>query len=478
MISSLTGLPISNASLLDEATAAAEAMTLSFNHLKAKKRTYLVDRSVFPQTIAVLRNRSGPTGINLVIGNVKKILEGSTDQDQKLKADCFGVLLQYPERRGDITDWSSVADQIHDLGGLVTCATDLLSLTKIKPPGEWGADIAIGNSARFGVPLGYGGPHAAFFAVKESLTRKIPGRLIGLSKDANGKPAYRLTLQTREQHIRRDKALSNVCTAQALLANLAAFYAVYHGPHGLSKIADKVHGLTQVLEAGLKKLSYEIVNESYFDRLTVNTSRMAMKVVMSEAERRLINLRCSDDFHVGITIDESHSIDDLVKILNLFVDLNDIQFNNSRVGPDHYFTAQSVLDLAKSLKLETIVELPSSTSIHASSSKASNPSLRSIVPSPMQRQSKFLEHKVFNTYHSETSLMRYIYSLQAKDLSLVDSMIPLGSCTMKLNSASSMMPLSWKKLNELHPFAPVYQAQGYAEMIQVRDFAGLSWWSS
>lgn len=384
MISSLTGLSISNASLLDEATSAAEAMTLSYNHLKAKKKTYLVDRSVYPQTIAVLRNRSGPTGINLVVGNIKKILEGTTEEDQKLKADCFGVLLQYPERRGDITDWSSVAEQIHQLGGLVTCATDLLALTKIKPPGEWGADIAIGNSARFGVPLGYGGPHAAFFAVKESLTRKIPGRLIGLSKDANGKPAYRLTLQTREQHIRRDKALSNVCTAQALLANLAAFYAVYHGPHGLLKIADKVHALTQVLEAGLKKLSYEVVSESYFDRLTVNTSQIAMKVVMSEAEKRMINLRFPDEFHVGITIDESHSIEDLVKILNLFVELNDITFNNSRAGPDHYFTTQSVIDLAKSLKLQPILELPTTNSINASSSKSSSQSpICSLIPSSM-----------------------------------------------------------------------------------------------
>lgn len=466
MISSLTGLPISNASLLDEATAAAEAMTLSYNQLKGKKKTYLVDRSVYPQTMAVLRNRSGPTGINLVVGNIKKILEGSTEQDRQLKADCFGALLQYPERRGDITDWASVTEQIHELGGLVTCATDLLSLTKIKPPGEWGADIAVGNSARFGVPLGYGGPHAAFFAVKESLTRKIPGRLIGVSKDANGKPAYRLTLQTREQHIRRDKALSNVCTAQALLANLAAFYAVYHGPHGLSKVADKVHAFTQVLEAGLKKLSYEIVNESYFDRLTVNTSRIAMKVVMSEAEKRLINLRSPDDFHVGITMDESHSIDDLVKLLNLFVDLNDMTFNNRRSAADHHFTVQSVLDLAKSLKLDAILELPTSNSINASSSKPTQSPVRSVVPSPMQRQSKFLEHKVFNSYHSETALMRYIYSLQAKDLSLVDSMIPLGSCTMKLNSASSMMPLSMKKFSELHPFAPVHQAKGYLEMIR------------
>ncbi|KNF00314.1 hypothetical protein PSTG_06487 [Puccinia striiformis f. sp. tritici PST-78] len=468
MISSLTGLPISNASLLDEATAAAEAMTLSYNQSKSQTRkTYIVDRSVFPQSIAVLRNRAAPAGIKLIVTNVRKYL----DDHGSLPSDCFGVLVQYPERRGDVTDWSKLADAVHANGGLLSCATDLLALTKIKPPGEWGADIALGNSARFGVPLGYGGPHAAFFAVKESLTRKIPGRLIGLSKDSNGKPAYRLTLQTREQHIRRDKALSNVCTAQALLANLAAFYAVYHGPHGLRRIADRVHGMTQVLAAGLEKLSYDVVNQSYFDRLTVNTSGVAISVVLSEAKNRQINLRHADDFHVGITLDETHSLDDVVALLNLFVDLNELKFNR-RSGPD-YYTPQMVLALADSLNLKAVIDPPSDQSLvssteplpKSSSSEDLQPSSKKI-PSSLRRQSTYLEHPVFNRYHSETELMRYIAYLQKKDLSLVDAMIPLGSCTMKLNSATSMNPLSWKNFSSIHPFAPQEQAAGYMEMIK------------
>ncbi|EFP76146.2 glycine dehydrogenase subunit 2 [Puccinia graminis f. sp. tritici CRL 75-36-700-3] len=469
MISSLTGLPIANASLLDEATAAAEAMTLSYNQSKSQSRkTFIVDRSVFPQSIAVLRNRAAPAGIKLIVTNIKKYMDGQ----EALPSDCFGVLVQYPERRGDLTDWSRLADAVHKNGALLSCATDLLALTKIKPPGEWGADIALGNSARFGVPLGYGGPHAAFFAVKDSLTRKIPGRLIGLSKDSNGKPAYRLALQTREQHIRRDKALSNVCTAQALLANLAAFYAVYHGPHGLRRIADRVHGMTQVLAAGLEKLSYEVVNQTYFDRLTVNTSGLAISVVLSEAKSRHINLRHADDFHVGITLDETHSLNDILALLNLFVDLNELKFNR-RLGPDHHYSEQSLLALADSLNLKPVIgplsdqSLVSSTDPSSSSSSSSEPLPASNkIPTSLSRQTNFLEHPVFNRYHSETELMRYIASLQKKDLSLVDAMIPLGSCTMKLNSATSMGPLSWKAFSSIHPFAPQEQAAGYMEMIK------------
>ncbi|PLW18356.1 hypothetical protein PCANC_14206 [Puccinia coronata f. sp. avenae] len=467
MISSLTGLPIANASLLDEATAAAEAMTLSYNQSKSQSRkTYIVDRSVFPQSISVLRNRAAPAGIKLIVTNVRKYL----NDHGSLPSDCFGVLVQYPERRGDVTDWSKLAEAVHKNGGLLSCATDLLALTKIKPPGEWGADIALGNSARFGVPLGYGGPHAAFFAVKESLTRKIPGRLIGLSKDSNGKPAYRLTLQTREQHIRRDKALSNVCTAQALLANLAAFYAVYHGPHGLRRIANRVHGMAQVLAAGLEKLSYDVVNQSYFDRLTVNTSGLAISVVLSEAKNRQINLRHADDFHVGITLDETHSLNDIVSLLNLFVDLNELKFNR-RHRPDQHFTPEMVLALADSLNLGPVVNPPSDQSLVSStdpspSGSATHQQTSPKIPASLSRQTRFLEHPVFNQYHSETELMRYITSLQKKDLSLVDAMIPLGSCTMKLNSATSMNPLSWKNFSSIHPFAPQEQAAGYMEMIK------------
>ncbi|MBW0521719.1 hypothetical protein O181_061434 [Austropuccinia psidii MF-1] len=465
MISSLTRLPIANASLLDEATAAAEAMSLSFNYLKSKRKTFLVDRSVFPQTISVLKSRAEPIGIKLIVTNLENYLQTHSNFPQ----DCFGVLVQYPQRRGDITDWSKIAQATHSIGALLTCATDLLALTKITPPGDWGADIAIGNSARFGVPLGYGGPHAAFFAVKENLTRKIPGRLIGISKDSNQKLAYRLTLQTREQHIKRDKASSNVCTAQALLANLSTFYAIYHGPHGLIKIADKIHGMTQVLATGLEKLGYEIVNESYFDRLTVAISGLAISVVLSEAKKRHINLRHADDFHVGITLDESHTMNDVISLLNLFVDLNELKFNR-RLGPDHHHNHKTVLQLANSLGIHPVLNDPSDTSLISPTAPTSiaqfNQNQSSKIPKNLCRQTKFLEHPVFNNYHSETELMRYIYSLQKKDLSLTDSMIPLGSCTMKLNSATSMIPLSWEEFSSIHPFSPQDQVEGYMELIQ------------
>lgn len=436
MVSSLTGLDISNASLLDEATAAAEGMTMSFGQAKGKKKTYLVDRGVYPQTMAVLRNRAAPAGINLVFGNARKILASEDEADVALRKDLCGVLVQYPERRGDVADWSKVAEQTHEAGALLSVATDLLALTTLKPPGEWGADIAFGNSSHFGVPLGYGGPHAAFFAVRKSLTRKIPGRLIGLSKDADGRPAYRLTLQTREQHIRRDKALSNVCTAQALLANLAAFYALYHGPHGLKRIADKVHGLTRIVKAGLERLSHEVVNPTFFDRLTVALSGIAAKVVSDEAVKRNINVRVPDNSYVGITVDESHSLEDIKDLLNVFVDVanGDLQegqaSSSSRRRRVPQYTTDSLLDLADSLGIKGIAEIPSSTSIGASSSAPSQESTISSespnLPQELRRTSPFLEHEVFNSHHSETAMMRYMYHLQSKDLSLVDSMIPLG----------------------------------------------------
>lgn len=434
MVSDLTALEISNASLLDEATAAAEAMTLSFGQAKGKKKVFLVDRGVYPQTMAVLRTRAGPAGIDLRFGSVRKLLLG--EGDKELLDQLCGVMVQYPERRGDVSDWSEIAEVAHKAGALVSCATDLLALTALKPPGEWGADIAFGNSAHFGVPLGYGGPHAAFFAVKESLVRKIPGRLIGLSRDADGRPAYRLTLQTREQHIRRDKALSNVCTAQALLANLAAFYALYHGPNGLRRIAAKVHGLTRVVKAGLEKLSHEVANPTFFDRLTVALNGVAAKVASDEAVRRGINIRVPDNAYVGITIDESHTLEDVKELLNLFVDIsNDGSGSESsgsrrRRGTRPQFTTESLLDLADSVGVTGIAPESSSTSI-AAPSDSEVPSNADIAASPcvpdgLKRTSPFLEHEVFNTHHSETAMMRYMYQLQSKDLSLVDAMIPLG----------------------------------------------------
>ncbi|KAF8973526.1 glycine dehydrogenase [Flammula alnicola] len=369
MVMSLTSMDIANASLLDEATAAAEGMVMAFVSAP-KKHTFVVDSGVLPQTIAVLRTRAKGFGIRVVVGDAVALLE-----DQSINSDVCGVLVQYPDVDGNIQDFGALAETAHSLGGLVICATDLLALTKIKPPGEWGADVVVGNSARFGVPAGYGGPHAAFFAVTDKLKRKMPGRLIGKSRDTQGNPAYRLALQTREQHIRREKATSNICTSQALLANMAAMYAVYHGAAGLQRIATKVHKFTQVFKTTV--------------------------VAMGGAAG--INLRRIDDNHIGVSLDESVSPEDLVTLLNVFAS--------------------------------------------AASTKPS-----ASIPPALQRTSEYLPHPVFNKHHSETEMLRYIHHLSSKDLSLVHSMIPLGSCTMKLNSTSSMIPLTWPEFSAVHPF--------------------------
>ncbi|KAF8323043.1 glycine dehydrogenase [Clavulina sp. PMI_390] len=430
MVTSFTGLDISNASLLDESTAAAEAMVMAFAASSQRKKSFFVDAAVSPQTIAVLTTRAKGFGIELIIGDAGTAF----DEGASKPKDLCGILVQYPDVNGTIRDYSQLAETAHKHGALVTVATDLLSLALLKPPGEWGADIAFGNSARFGVPAGYGGPHAAFFSVTDKLKRKMPGRLIGLSKDTTGAPAYRLALQTREQHIRREKATSNICTAQALLANMAAMYAVYHGPSGIKSIATKVHFFTQVLAEEVKKLGYSVINDgSYFDTLTIKGEDIPS--LHQAAFTHRINLRRIDDQHVGVTLDESVSPDDLVNIINVFA--------------------------AALAKQE--VTLPFILSTYAVSSEAA---VKFSFDPTFKRESTYLEHPVFNTHHSETEMLRYVHQLQGKDLSLVHGMIPLGSCTMKLNSTASMIPLTYPGFGNMHPFAPLEQAQGYQTIIQ------------
>ncbi|TFK56654.1 glycine dehydrogenase [Heliocybe sulcata] len=424
MVMSLTSMDIANASLLDEATAAAEGMVMAYAQSAQKKRTFFVDKGVSPQTLSVLRTRAKGFGIELVIGDAADV------SDHLSSGKVCGVLVQYPDVDGHIRDYGSLAETVHKAGALLICGTDLLALTMLKPPGEWGADIVYGNSARFGVPAGYGGPHAAFFAVTDALKRKMPGRLIGRSRDTMGRPAYRLALQTREQHIRREKATSNICTSQALLANMAAMYAVYHGPEGLRNIANKVHRFTQVLKSSVESAGFKVANDEFFDTLTVNVAAkggLNAQAVHDAAAAVGINFRHVDDAHVGITLDESVGPRDLVDIINVFK------------------------------------ASASSASVALADLKVPN---ELCIPSSLQRTSKFLPHPVFNSQHSETEMMRYIYHLQSKDLGLVHAMIPLGSCTMKLNSTSSMIPLTWPEFSAVHPFAPKDQVKGYLEMIK------------
>nr|AAS46734.1 glycine dehydrogenase-like protein [Pleurotus djamor] len=424
MVMSLTSMDIANASLLDEATAAAEGMVMAYVNSNHKKRSFFVDSGVSPQTLAVLRTRAKGFGINIVTGNVERIVS-----DTALRSDLCGVLVQYPDVDGTIKDYSALADSVHSAGGLVICATDLLALTMIKPPGEWGADVVLGNSARFGVPAGYGGPHAAFFAVTDKLKRKMPGRLIGRSRDASGRPAYRLALQTREQHIRREKATSNICTSQALLANMAAMYAVYHGPEGLKRVAERIHGLTQVLKTAVEGLGFKSVNTEFFDTLTLDVSAATgtADVVHATAMAANINLRQIDDTHVGVTLDESVGPIDLLSIINVFASA----------------VSAPVIDRSRLVLPERVA-----------------------IASSLRRTSEFLPHPVFNKHHSETEMLRYINHLASKDIGLVHSMIPLGSCTMKLNSTSSMIPLTWPEFSSVHPFAPAEQVEGYLTIIK------------
>ena len=418
MVIDLTGLDIANASLLDEGTAAAEAMMM-FSRLskKAKKNLFFIDEQCHPQTIDVVVTRAEPLGIEVVVGDYKTY---------NPPEELIGVLLQYPTTDGCVEDYSAFCEKVHEQKGYVAVATDLLALTVLKPPASFGADAAVGNTQRFGVPLGYGGPHAAFFATREAYKRHVPGRIIGVSMDANGNQALRMALQTREQHIRRDKATSNICTAQVLLAVMASMYAVYHGPKGLRAIAERVHYMTRVLAAGLERLGHTVRHNAYFDTLRVDVRDSKTDEIRSAADHNLINLRFFDDDSIGISLDQTASEEDLDTLFAVF-DLD----------------AESEFSAA---------ELAGEIDAGASSI--------------MNRTDSYLDHPVFNSYHSETELMRYIHQLSQKDLSLTTSMIPLGSCTMKLNAASELMPVSWPAFNNIHPFAPEAQAQGYKVVIE------------
>ena len=404
----LTGMEIANASLLDEATAAAEAMTLAKRSAKSKSDTFFVHDAVHPQTLELLRTRAEPMGIVLRVGTPAEAME----------AEAYGVLLQYPDTFGHIGDYKALADAVHARGGLVAVATDLLALTLIAAPGEWGADIVVGNSQRFGVPFGFGGPHAGFMACRDAFKRSMPGRLIGVSMDSAGKPAYRLTLQTREQHIRREKATSNICTAQVLLAVMASMYAVYHGPEGLTRIARRTHRLAAILASALRAAGVN-VGEHFFD--TLHVKDVDAKAIHAKAAAARINLRAIDSDAVGISLDETTTRADIVALGQLFGATVDVD----------------ALDAATA----------------------------DALPAGLVRTSEFLTHPVFNTHHSEHELLRYLRSLADKDLAMDRTMIPLGSCTMKLNATAEMIPVTWPEFANIHPLAPADQATGYKELI-------------
>ncbi|WP_276167974.1 aminomethyl-transferring glycine dehydrogenase [Zobellia alginiliquefaciens] len=413
VVSDLTGMELANASLLDESTAAAEAMTMLFDVRSREQKKngilkFFVSEEVLPQTLSLLTTRSTPLGIELVVGNHE---EFTFDQD------FYGALLQYPGKHGQVNDYSTFVSNAKQNNIKVAVAADILSLVLLTPPGEIGVDVVVGTTQRFGIPLGYGGPHAAFFATKEAYKRNIPGRIIGVTKDTDGKTALRMALQTREQHIKRDKATSNICTAQVLLAVMAGMYAVYHGPKGLKYIANKVHRTAVTLADALEKLGLYQINSSYFDTITVKADAKSIRKV---AERNGVNFLYIDDETISIAVNEATSLKDLNQIVSVFGD---------------------------ALKKEV--------------SETENLSSNTAIASSVQRHSSFLQNEVFNTYHSETELMRYIKKLERKDLSLNHSMISLGSCTMKLNAASEMLPLSMPRWGNIHPFVPVEQAKGY-----------------
>ncbi|HET7746285.1 MAG TPA: aminomethyl-transferring glycine dehydrogenase [Vicinamibacteria bacterium] len=414
MVADLTALPLANASLLDEATAAAEAMSMC-RALRPGRAAFFAAEDCHPQTLGVLETRARSLGMRLVVGDPPTAALGP---------DVCGILLQYPATDGRVVDFTDLAERAHAAGALVVVAADLLALTLLRPPGEMGADVAVGTSQRFGVPMGYGGPHAGFLATRDEYRRHMPGRLVGISKDREGRPAYRLALQTREQHIRRDKATSNICTAQVLLAIMASLYAVYHGPDGLRAIARRVRGLTLLLAEGLRRLGRDPGPEPCFDTLRVRLSQGEASRVLNGARNRRINLRDYGDGSVGVTLDEATSLSDVRLVLEAFAG-DALQFELEELVAE---------DVA--------------------------------YPAPLARTSDFLRQEVFNKHHSEHEMLRYVHRLQARDLSLTTSMIPLGSCTMKLNATSEMIPVSWRHFARLHPFAPVEQARGYARLFK------------
>ena len=440
MVSDLTGMEVANASLLDEATAAAEAMTMA--HGLANKASnghsadaIFVSERCFAQTIDVVRTRAEAVGIHVIVGD---------HRSAKFDKSFFAVLLQYPDERGTVNDYRQTVEQIHTVGGIAIVAADLLSLALLTPPGEFGADIVVGNSQRFGVPLGYGGPHAAFFATRNEFVRSMPGRIIGVSIDAHNNRAYRMTLQTREQHIRREKATSNICTAQALLAIMAGMYAAYHGPKGIKRIAARIHTLTALFEKEVAKLGVAQSNAVYFDTLSFESGSRTNALVQTSLEAGY-NIRRVDDTRVGVSFDETTSLDDVANLLKAFAKAAEKNIDTT-----------SLRNTAEQLNAE--------------------------VASQFRRSLEFMSHPVFSYYHSESEMMRYIKSLENKDLSLTHSMIPLGSCTMKLNAAAELMPISWPEFGSIHPFVPRDQASGYAQIFleleqalcEVTGFAGCS----
>ncbi|HVE77630.1 MAG TPA: aminomethyl-transferring glycine dehydrogenase, partial [Gemmatimonadaceae bacterium] len=428
----LTGLPVANASLLDEGTAAAEAMGMSYAARgREGKEVYFVSELCHPQTIEVVRTRARARGLTVHVGDHRSFEFG---------AQVFGALVQYPATDGTIHDYRAFVERAHAVEAVVTVATDLLALTLLAPPGEWGADVCVGSAQRFGVPLGYGGPHAAFFATRDEYRRQLPGRIIGVSRDAAGRPALRMALQTREQHIRREKATSNICTAQVLLAVIASMYAVYHGPGGLTRIARQVHRRAQALAEGARRLGHDVPEQPFFDTVAVRVKGGNADAVLDAARARRINLRRLDDASVGIALDETVREEDVADLLAVL--------NGGRPAP-----MPETADDGEPAWDE-----------------------------PFARTSAFLAHPVFNTHHSETELLRYMKKLETRDLSLAHSMIPLGSCTMKLNAAAEMYPVTWPEFGRLHPFAPREQAEGYRDLFarlegalaEITGFAGVS----
>ena len=414
MVCDLTAMPIANASLLDEATAAAEAMTLARRTATSTSQVFLADRRCHPQTLEVLQTRARPLGIEVVVGDVGEMLGAR---------DCFGVLVQYPATDGAVADCRGLADRVHAKQAMLVVAADLLALTLLVPPGEWGADIVVGTTQRFGMPMGCGGPHAAFFACRDAIKRSLPGRLVGVSIDTHGRPAYRLALQTREQHIRREKATSNICTAQVLPAVVASMYAVYHGPEGLVRIAERVAAYTAILADGLRRMGHNVANAHAFDTIAIATGDRTT-ALLARARDLGMNLRQLDSHSLAIALDETTTRADLVRLWEVFA--------------------------APGRQIPEIADYEGG--------------VEPLIPPALRRTSPFLVHPVFNTHHSETGMLRYIRSLSDRDLALDRSMIPLGSCTMKLNATSEMIPITWPEFAQPHPFAPADQLEGYATL--------------
>jgi glycine dehydrogenase len=433
MIVDLTGLEIANSSLLDEGTAAAEGMAMSYGVCKTKAKAFFIDAGCHPQTIEVVKTRALPLDIEVIVADYATF---------DFSTPIFGALLQYPATDGTINDYRAFIEKVHEAQALATVAADILSLTLLTPPGEFGADIAVGSTQRFGVPLGYGGPHAAYFATKEQYQRQVPGRIVGVSQDVHGKPALRLALQTREQHIRREKATSNICTAQVLLAVIASMYGVYHGAAGIKAIASRIHLLTATLATGLRQLGYEVDNQSFFDTIRVDTGENSAADLIQIAANNQINLRWLDSNAIGISLDETTTGEDLIHLWQIFAGSKDLPENFSE-----------------------LINVQSAT-----------------IQQQQLRTSPYLTDGVFNRYHSETELLRYLHQLETKDLSLTTSMIPLGSCTMKLNATAEMIPVTWAEFGNIHPFAPLEQTQGYQELFkeleiwlgEITGFAGVS----